>query len=74
MAWGQLSDRLNQVVVYATVIPYGVLGNRVAGRLRRDSARSRRLIGHVGTHGGTKPAAITLWRDFIAGQLNPGAC
>jgi hypothetical protein len=34
-------------------------------------SRDKQLIGYVGTHGETKPTAITLWRDFISRHLAP---
>ncbi|MGE5288137.1 MAG: dienelactone hydrolase family protein [Micromonosporaceae bacterium] len=34
-------------------------------------SQDKQLIGYAGTHGETKPGAITLWRDFIAGHLAP---
>jgi dienelactone hydrolase len=35
-------------------------------------SRDKQLIGYAGTHAETKPAAIALWRDFIALHLAPG--
>jgi fermentation-respiration switch protein FrsA (DUF1100 family) len=32
----------------------------------------KQLIAYPGSHTETKPAAIALWRDFIAGHLTSG--
>lgn len=36
-------------------------------------SQDKQLIGYAGPHAQTKPAAITLWRDFIVGHLGPSA-
>ena len=35
-------------------------------------SRDKQLLGYAGAHAETKPAAIALWRDFIALHLAPG--
>jgi dienelactone hydrolase len=36
-------------------------------------SQDKQLIGYAGQHAETRPAAITLWRDFITGHLARGA-
>jgi hypothetical protein len=36
-------------------------------------SRDKQLAGYAGTHSETRPTAIVLWRDFIAGHLAAGA-
>jgi dienelactone hydrolase len=36
-------------------------------------SRDKQLIGYAGPHAETKPAAVALWCDFVAGHLAPSA-
>lgn len=37
------------------------------------SSQDKQLIGYAGTHAGTPPTAIALWRDFISSRMRLGA-